>query len=304
MHGMPADPALPGLAVATDEDAVRRVLDAHGVEPGPVELRVRTYRPGRRAVVEVRTPDARLFLKVLRPHEVEALHSRHVLLRAAGLPVPRSRGWSVDGLLVLDALSGTSLRTRLREGVVPDLPGTALLALLDRLPPELCALPRRRSWTDAVDHYAGLTAAALPSLAGRCAELAGRIRARTADDGVLEPVHGDLYETQLLLDGSAISGLLDLDTAGPGRRADDLACVLAHLAVLAQLEPAHGDSTRALAARWLADFDRVVDPLDLRARVAGVLVSLAPGPHRVRSDGWPAQTRARLDLAERWLDRP
>lgn len=294
----PLDPGLPALPTALDEDAVRGLLDGHGVEPGPVELRVRSYRPGRRAVVEVRTPAARLFLKVLRPHAVEALHRRHVLLRDAGLPVPRSLAWSSPGLLVLEALAGTSLRLRLREGAVPDVEGAAVLDLLGRLPPELCALPRRPSWSDDVEHYAAVTAAALPAEAERCAQLAAAVRARcTADPGV-EPVHGDLYETQLLLSGGRITGLLDVDTAGPGRRADDLACVLAHLSVL---EPAHGGA-HALAERWRRDFERTVDPADLRARVAGVVVSLATGPHRVQSQGWQAVTRHRLDLASDWLD--
>lgn len=297
----PVDPGLPGLPAAMDEQAVRGLLDSYDVEAGPVELRVRSYRPGRRAVVEVRTPSARLFLKVLRPHAVEALHRRHVLLREAGLPAPRSLGWSADGLLVLEALAGTSLRLRLREGIAPDVAGTALLDLLARLPRALCELPQRRSWSDEVEHYAGVTAATLPSEAQRCAQLAAGVRAGCVFDGAVEPVHGDLYETQLLLSGGRITGLLDVDTAGPGRRADDLACVLGHLAVLARLEPAHGGAAQALADRWQRDFEVAVDGADLRARVAGVVVSLATGPHRVQADGWQRLTRDRLDLAEQWL---
>ena len=159
----PDDPDLPGLAAATDDRQVRALLDRCGSDPGPVELRVRSYRPGRRAVVEVRTAASRLFVKVLPAHAVAPLHDRHVLLRAAGLPVPRSLGWRDDGLVVLEALSGTSLRARLREGAPPDLDGTAVLRLLDALPVQLCALPQRRSWSDDVEQYATITAAALPA---------------------------------------------------------------------------------------------------------------------------------------------
>jgi hypothetical protein len=74
------------------------------------------------------------------------------------------------------------------------------------------------------------------------------------------------------------------------------------VSVLAQREPSHRTSSSALGARWLRAFDRTVDPVELRARTAGVVLSLATGPHRVQEDGWPAATRARLDLAERWLD--
>ena len=299
----PFDPELPGLPAATDETAVRRLLDRCGVAPGPLELRVRSYRAGRRAVLEVRTPAARLFVKVLPPHAVEALHARHLLLRDAGLPVPRSRGRSPDGLLVLDALPGTSLRARLREQVAPDLDGAALLQLLAALPDGLCELPARRSWTDDVAHHAAVVAAALPSEAERCTQLAERVRAACAGPGLVQPVHGDLYETALLLDGDRITGLLDLDTAGPGRRADDLACVLAHLQVLAEHDPDRSAAPRALAHRWRGDFERAVDPADLRARTAGVVVCLATGPHRVQSDAWQQLTRTRLDLAEAELER-
>lgn len=297
----PLDPGLPALATATDEDAVRELLTSYGIPPGPVRLDVRTYRPRRRAVVEVRAPECRLFLKVVRPRVVEGLHARHRLLRDAGLPVPRSLGWSADGLLVLEALSGTPLRTRLREGGAPAPDGAALLDLLDRLPAEVCALPRRRAWTDAVDHYAEVTAAALPSEAARVGEIAAEVRARTDGRPADEPSHGDFYESQLLLDGGRVRGLLDVDTAGPGRRSDDLACLLAHVSVLAQMEPAHAATSEALVASWLAGFDRRVDPGELRARVAGVVVSLATGPYRVQQEDWVDATRDRLDLAERWI---
>lgn len=299
---LPLDPGLPGLATALDEAAVRDLLTAYGVPAGPVALRTRSYRPRRRAVVEVRAPGCHLFLKVLRPGQVEALHDRHRLLHDAGVPVPRSLGWRDDGLLVLEALEGTTLRTRLRSGGRPAPNGTELEAVLDRLPSQVCELPARRSWTDAVAHYAGVVGATLPSEAARCRQLAERVREQAGDRPADEPVHGDLYETQLVLDGPRITGLLDVDTAGPGRRTDDLACLLGHVAVLAQMEPAHRPSSSALGAAWLAAFDRRHDPAELRARTAGVVVSLATGPHRVQEAHWQDATRARLDLAEQWLD--
>ena len=300
----PHDPGLPALPTALDEDAVRELLLSYGVAPGPLRLDLRTYRPGRRAVVEVQALRRRLFLKVLRPKVVFDLHDRHRILSTAGVPVPRSLGATGQGLLVLDALSGTPMRTRLREGGAPVPEGRAVLDLLDRLPAAVCELPRRPSWTDSVSHYAAVTAAALPSEADRCRELAAAVVARTFGSPAGVPSHGDLYEAQLLLDGARISGLLDVDTVGPGRRSDDLACLLAHVAVLAQLEPTHRATSTAVVDRWLATFDRVVDPLELRARVAGVVVSLATGPHRVQQDRWEDVTRERLDLAEAWLARP
>ncbi|HWG94841.1 MAG TPA: aminoglycoside phosphotransferase family protein [Mycobacteriales bacterium] len=297
----PLDPGLPALPAAVSATAVRALLADVGVEAPEVSLDVRAYRPRRRAVVEVRTPDRRLFLKVLRPSGVEATHGRHRLLRGAGVPVPPSLGWTDDGLLVLEGLPGTSMRARLRsgDGALPD--GAALLDVLERLPPEVCGLPHRRAWADAAGHYAEVVAGALPEEAARCRDIAADVTARTAGAPADQPVHGDFYETQLLLDGPRVSGLLDVDTAGPGRRADDLACLLGHATVLAVLDPPHAAATRAAAAAWLAAFERAVDPAELRARAAGVVLSLATGPHRVQEPGWPAATRARLDLAEAWL---
>ena len=296
----PLDPALPALATATDDAAVRDVLQACGVRARHVRLDVRAYRPRRRAVVEVRTSGPRLFLKVVRPARAEALHARHAVLRAAGLPVPRSLGVTATGLVVVEALEGSTLRDRLRAGgPVPD--AAALLALVHRLPAALCDLPRRRSWSDDVAHYAAVTAAALPAEAERCRQLADRIVALLGERPADEPSHGDLYEAQLLVDAGRVTGLLDVDTAGPGRRADDLACLLAHVSVLAQREPEHADRSRAQVRTWLSDLDRVTDPAELRARAAGVVVSLATGPHRVQEAGWQDATRARLDLAESWL---
>ena len=296
------DPGLPSLARAADPGAVRALLASLGEDPGPVRLRTRAYRPRRRAVLEATSPGAHVFLKVLRPGRAEPLHARHRLLAGAGLPVPPSLGWTGDGLLVLGALSGTALRSRLREGGSPAPSGEALLALLDRLPPEVCALPRRAPWTEGAAHYAAVVGAALPAEARRAAQLAARVRELAGDGPDEDATHGDLYEAQLLLRGSRVSGLLDVDTAGPGRRADDLACLLAHVSVLAQMEPAHAVTSRALGARWLTAFERRVDPVELRARVAGVVLSLATGPHRVQEPGWPAATTARLDLVERWVE--
>jgi hypothetical protein len=64
---------------------------------------------------------------------------------------------------------------------------------------------------------------------------------------------------------------------------------------------------RRLAADYATGFvtapgGRGVDPRDLAARVAGVLLSLATGPHRVQERNWQAATSRRLDVVAAWLD--
>ncbi|MEE6263813.1 phosphotransferase [Plantactinospora sonchi] len=295
----PYDPALPALSSAYDTRAVGVLLRDLGLGTGPVELRVRAYRPRRRAVIEAVGTAGSVFLKVVRPEQVHALHERHRLLVGAGLPAAPTLGYTADGLLVLQALPGQTLRHALRSrSVVPS--GRAVLNLLDRLPAELAEGRPRRSWLDRAPHYAEVIAAALPEVAGQATGLAAALTAE-AGRGPRGVVHGDLYEAQLLVSDHRITGLLDVDTAGPGDRLDDLGCLLGHLSVLAQLHRDRAAVIQRAGAAYLAAFERVVDPAALRYRTAAVVLSLATGPHRVQERNWPAGTRARLELAELWL---
>lgn len=312
----PDDPALPALPAAFDPARVEELLEGLGVghqARAHPELGVRAYRPTRRAVIEARAAAARVFLKVLRPRKVADLHRRHELLSDAGLPVPRPLGWSDEGLLVLSPLRGTEMRAAVRDGARIPSPDE-VLDLLDRLPDGVRDLPRRPAWSESAEHYAGVIGAALPAEAGRAADLAGAVGARLAERGLgTDPTHGDLYESQIMLTDGRITGLLDVDAAGPGHRADDLACLVAHLDVLSLTRTA--DATQAeqasrmrrLAADYATAFvaageGRGADRADLCARVAGVLLSLATGPHRVQEHGWQAATSRRLDAVAGWLD--
>mgnify|MGYP003404509635 FL=1 len=147
-----------------------------------------------------------------------------------------------------------------------------------------------------------MVGSALPSEAAQAADLAARTTDALAGLSAADATHGDFYEAQLLVGAGQVTGLLDLDSCGPGRRADDLACLLAHLAVLAEMKPRHRARLHVIGAGWLADFETAVDPVELRFRVAGVLMSLATGPHRVQERQWQVATRRRLRLVEQWAD--
>ncbi len=89
----PLDPALPGLAWAASAAATAIRLRALDIDAGSPRLRLRAYRPGRRAVVEVNAPGGRWFLKVVRPAALPGLVARHEALAAA---VPTEPNGSPD----------------------------------------------------------------------------------------------------------------------------------------------------------------------------------------------------------------
>ncbi|GGG43240.1 hypothetical protein GCM10011374_01990 [Kocuria dechangensis] len=296
----PHDPWLPGLPWASSPGHVGRAVFGSGE---PAALTTLSYRPGRRAVVRAVLGSEVRYLKVLRAGRAEGLVDRHRLLLGAGLPVPEPVGALVDDVVVLRALPGAPPPVAARDGDAAALLPAHVLALLDALPAQVLALPARPAWTDRVLDYGRAAAVALPEEADRIRELARAVdEARAATGpGPVVPVHGDLHEANLLVTPGTegpfgpVTGLLDVETAGPGHRVDDLACLAGHLAVL----PAGSARTAATARRMLAGFDEAVDPTALRVRAAGVALSLVAGARR--SGGPPDRARQRLAVAERLL---
>lgn len=295
----PHDPALPGLATAVDPDRMRDLLAELGLPADGLRLTVRSYRPLRRAVVEAATARGTVFVKVLRPEKVEELHRLH---RAAeGGIVAESLGWTGDGLLVLAGVGGSPLRRLLLGGNTMELERidpADIVATLRGLPQEFAERSRRPSWAEQAGHYADVIARVHPDAAPAAREIAEAVEVPTGAEPV--PVHGDFYETQLLVSGGALVGLLDIDTAGAGDPHDDPACLLGHLSVLSQVKPRRAPVIDRFTARCLREFDKHWDPAALRYRAAAVVLSLAPGAHRTGHHGWHAVLERRLELAQRW----
>lgn len=294
---VPHDPFLPGLAAAMDPPVAARLMADLGVPGGQCATRLVAYRPGKRAVVHVSASggsSASVYLKLLPPGEIERLHDQHRRI-ALVLPIPESLGLSREhGLVALRTLSGITLRQALIQG--SELPAPeALLALPGVLPTPAehlsAASPIQRAAS-----VAGMLSFLLPARSGQIAHLLNQIGQETREANV--PVHGDFYESQVMVDSGRVVGMLDIDTYGWGRPADDPATLLGHLAVLDQSMPVA--PVRSFASRLIQHCDRVLDPIDLRLRVAAVVLGLATGPFRVQRANWPALTRARLDLAGRW----
>ncbi|MBA8793265.1 hypothetical protein FHX74_000859 [Friedmanniella endophytica] len=304
----PHDPDLPALDRAAYAEQLARTFSDAGtfgapVSPDQLELTMVGYRPRRRAVLRARVqlPSGPLtcFVKVLRPNAYQPVLLRHQMLAGAGLPSPQVLLALPEGLLVTRELAGRPLARAIFDAAAP-CRAEDLIALLDAMPAEVATLERRQPWTDAVGQYAGMVATALPEAAPQLERLTEAITSGVA--GIPpgdEPTHGDFYEAQVFVGGGRVTGMLDVDTVGPGRRADDLACLIAHLTTVQRMNPEQEARVRQLVTEWLPVFDTRVDPVELRLRAAAVAISLATGPYRGQERDWPGETRMILDAAER-----
>lgn len=294
---VPNDPLLPGLASALHSPTVARLLSDLGSTEEVAGTRLRSYRPGRRAVVEVSAGGASIFLKVVPPTEARDLHERHRFLTDR-LPVPDSLGVSPDlGIVALRALPGLDLRTILRSGGAP--PDPSSIAGIAAVLPEPEAGWHARSPIRSVSSIVDLLGRLVPDRQGQLQQLESAI----GDEGETErvPVHGDFHEAQIIVNDGQPAGLLDVDTYGWGRPGDDAATMLGHLHLLApscESPPEVMRFASALNRHW----DASLDAVDLRLRTAAVVLGLATGPFRVQSPGWATETAKRIDAATEWVD--
>jgi len=295
---VPNDPFLPGLAKVSDPEGATSLLGQLGSRTETAEVRTRAYRAGRRAVLEVSTADAQIFIKVVRPGRAAALQRTHTAL-SPHVPVPHSLGWSQDqGIVALQALPGRTLRKAL-ESRSSRLPSSAaLIGLLDGFPPTDAdsapvSGPRQR-----VASHGRLLSAVAPSLGERLKTIVERLEEDPTKGS--DPVHGDFHSSQILTSGPEVVGLVDVDTAGVGERADDYASLLGHLGTLSLSSAARRDFDR-YGVELITAFDRLVDPGELRLKVAAVILGLATGPFRVQLSRWEADTERRVALVERWI---
>lgn len=298
---VPFDPFLPGLAAALNPPAAAALMAQLGVQGDGWATRLVAYRPGKRAVVHVAGTAGQIagtvgsvYLKLLPTDQIERLHDEHRKI-ASELPIPQSLGVSHElGLVALQTLPGMTLREALVKELEAPLP-EAVLSLPAALPDppfgQLVASAIQRAAS-----VAGMLSFLLPERSQQIASIVDRIGEESGEASV--PVHGDFYESQVMVDGDRVVGMLDIDTFGWGRPADDPATLLGHLSVLDQSKPS--TSVRSFASRLVQLCDRNLDPIDLRLRVAAVVLGLATGPFRVQRANWPEMTGARLDLAGRW----
>lgn len=294
----PKDPDLPALELACDPEPLSDLVGER------VDVELLGYRPTRRAVLRVEGESELLFAKVVRPDTVEALLQRHIAFEKAKLPAPRVTRSTADGLVLTTTVRGTPLSAAYVRGKNLDATFTSLSETLDALPMIGRGLKRRPAWADRCEHYADAAGASLPEIADRARAAATAIRRyRTeADYGPLVPTHGDFYEANVLVSPTTghVSGLLDLDSFGPGYRADDWGCLLGHLSVLPSLNEKY-KHVGSITDRWFERARTEVDPVALAASTAGVVLSLVASARQRGRSNWQKQALARLGVVEGWL---
>ena len=308
----PDDPALPGLAVAADGAQVRGRLRPH---PEDVVVEPLRYRPRRRAVFRYRLDgNLVLFGKVVTPGRGRRQLALADALRPVDLQLALPVGRIGPGALVVPALPGTPLRDLLLAGGPLPLP-EQIAALSDELhrkslpalaaaagvaPEPAPATNRRRVDPATALGAARLVARLLPGEGCAAGRVAEAVVACDEESAPPEPriVHGDLYESQVFVDGDSL-GLIDLDDFGPGDGLLDAANFCAHLLVLG----VSGLPAAAVVLRYREELREAflrrldADPIALAWREAYCLLRLAAGPFRVLHEDWPRRVSARLALA-------
>ena len=266
----PADPRLPALAPASFEESARALLERLGIQlASPPDLV--TYRAGKRAVFRMVGSHGTTYLKVVRPSAVAELAAVHTALADAGLPVPRVIAWGEIGLLVIPMAEGDAMSRSISESD-PEALLDGLDAMRSRLGQVDLGRPARAPLTDRADWYvervragAAGDAAVLQPAEAVIAELGDPI-----DSGRRQTIHGDLHVGQLFVEGTTVSSLIDVDTAGHGNPVDDEAAYLGHLAATAAMRAKAGwpsEPVTQLAVAGWRRWQAAGDPAELRRAV-------------------------------------
>jgi hypothetical protein len=299
----PEDPELPALARCADPYRLAQLFREFDLSTGgfALDIDIRTYRPMTRAVLEVTAGPYTRFIKVVRPSALAGLRTRHALT-CQRLPVPPIVGSTADGLVVLRRVDGTLMRSAIRSGDRLPTPD-ALEKLLDLLPDDLMSLPPQSCHLQRFPWYVDVlrcTARTEPMVLERLDQVVEGLYGTDSERDATVPVHGDFYDRQILVDDGRVTGLLDIDAAGPGHRIDDWATLLAHLSGLTLLDGWRGPAKK-VAAGVVTQARRCASEAALRRHTAAALVGFATGPFQAQERDWPRHTAARLELAAHWL---
>lgn len=292
-----ADRDLPALRALAGARRRGRLLGPLVAEAATASVRTLAYKPQRRWVGLLGGPTGERF--VLRAHRPVALNRSVEPLRRLGrhARAPRLVGTVEQlGLAVVEHVEGRTLTTTSRGDDLAAA-GRELARLHGRDIGGLRTLPLARG-DEAVLTSSRQVAVLLPELAEEVTSVAEGV-ARLVAVGATPSttVHGDFSLDQVVVTSGGEARLIDLDRAGFGEPAYDLACAAAECA---------SSGGRVLDA--LLDGYAELAELPERGRMATFeaahLLRRAADPFRHRTPDWPVHTerlvqlaRARLELA-------
>ncbi len=171
------------------------------------------------------------------------------------LSVPRVLGHTDDAIAITPMPGDTWTRAGGDASAVLQLLGAAI-ARFHGTPSGGLAQSFGRLQVPRVVHSAELVAAGRPELAGRLAVIADRLAGGPPAGDPMVLLHGDCHPKNSLVDGDRLA-LIDLDQAGLGSPACDLASLLARLhhgAILGESSSADADR---MGAAFLAGYSSV-----------------------------------------------
>ncbi|SDS18996.1 aminoglycoside phosphotransferase family protein [Agrococcus carbonis] len=275
----PLDPRLPALRTALDPDRLRRIAEYGGSTTGPIEARVLSYRPGRRAVVRMTQHGRHMFVKVVRPAEAEELAHIHQACRDAGVPAPRVAHWAPSGVLVVRDAAG--IPGPLAAATVPP---ERIVDAVDALREQLLGVRTHRiaraSVGTRLEWHIDRLAAALPGRERELHHLLALLLPSIRRVGPPRVIHGDLHIGQLFFTDESISGVIDVDTTGLGDPSDDAAAFIGHATASAVRNETAG---RAGDARILHALGEAAADRWIRDRHTAALASLHLVGHAIRA---------------------
>ncbi|MFN0090301.1 MAG: phosphotransferase enzyme family protein [Acidimicrobiales bacterium] len=219
--------------------------------PAWASSEVAEYAPERSLTVRAEDHDGGVvaYVKLYAAHSVDvdrfaARYERvgQALAAAPLVSVPRVLGRS-DTAIAISGMAGV-MWNRAEGDAVAILAGLgSAIAHFHGTPPDRLAGPFGRLHVPRVLHSAELVAVARPELAASLQLIAHRLAAGppAGDPAVL--LHGDCHPKNCLVDGERLA-LIDLDQAGIGSAACDLASLLAglhHSAILGETDAAQAD---------------------------------------------------------------
>ncbi len=285
----PNDPYLPSLTQVCEPAQLQRLMAAHYDVPVTLgEVTMLVYRPLRRAVLraEIAVDGAlrTVFVKAVRPAKAGDVLARHAMLGKSLAPECSELG---DGALLIESAPGRSLALALVDtaatGGYQSVPSPSELErVLHDLPAAAMTLPPRASIPSRLRQYAqaAVNNGLDPTRVQAVADDVETVLA-TSDPGKVVTTHGDFNVANIHVVGEPgqvrVGAVIDLDTLGPGYQVDDMACLVAHLAVLPTLNPDDYARVPTYLERVIAQFSLASDPAGLLARASAVVLSLAAG---------------------------